>query len=101
MVLDNGLPLISQDANRLRPNWTECIACAAIYRSLQRMEWTIPEICSSCFSDYCYDGETVDESQPGFLSPSLVLDPTTDWESWNATLFGLGDDTGTAEAGGV
>jgi lysophospholipase len=36
--------------------------------------------------EYCWQGQT-DRSQPGFLSPGLVLRPGLSWAEWNATVF--------------
>ena len=84
-LTSNALQLISQDSDRLRADWTSCLACGAIYRSLQRMNWAIPEVCEKCMDEYCWDG-AVSDSEPGFLSPTLVLDSLS-WGEWNATVF--------------
>jgi lysophospholipase len=82
----NGLALFSQDSNRLADGWTQCIACAAVDRSLSRVGWSRPEACEKGFKKYCWDG-TVDDRQPSFLEPALVLDPSLTWAEWNATVF--------------
>jgi hypothetical protein len=51
----NGLALFSQDSNRLADGWTQCIACAAVDRSLSRVGWSRPEACEKCFKKYCWD----------------------------------------------
>jgi lysophospholipase len=83
---NNGLALFSQDSNRLAEGWTQCIACAAIDRSLGRLGWARPEACENCFKKHCWDG-TVEDSQPSFLEPALVLNLTLSWGEWNATVF--------------
>lgn len=81
-LTSNGLPLISQNADE---EWTTCVACMAIYRSLQRSEIVMPQTCEKCVKRYCWDGSEND-AQPGFLDPVLVL-TGQGYEEWNRTVF--------------
>lgn len=95
-LTDNGLPLLSQDANRLREGWTQCIACAAIDRSLSRVSMKRPEACERCFEKYCWDGKTVNETQPSFVGPFLVLNQSVPWVDWNATFLRMTSGVSTS-----
>ncbi|KAE9387640.1 FabD/lysophospholipase-like protein [Gymnopus androsaceus JB14] len=87
LLWNNTLALYSQDSNQISANWTTCIACAAIQRSLERLGKETPDACKQCFDKYCWNGE-VDNSEPGFLSPSLILDPSESWAEWNVSFYG-------------
>ena len=91
-LTDNARYLISQDTNQQNGNWTQCVACGSILRSLQRMNWSIPQQCQSCFKEYCWDG-TVRNSPPGYLEPTLVKAPQTSWVEWNASFYGAVEST--------
>ena len=85
-LTDNGLYLISQDSDRLAEDWTTCLACAAISKSLGRLSIDSPDVCKKCWDRYCWDG-TENDADPSFLSPYLILNETLGFEQWNATVF--------------
>ena len=86
IITDNSIPLMSQNSNQLAPNWTQCIACAAIERSLSKIGFERTVECDACFKEYCWQGNT-DNAQPSYLEPYLVLNDTLSWTEWNATVF--------------
>ena len=86
MLTDNGLSLISQANNTLAADWSTCLACASVQRSMERMGWSMPDICYTCQKRYCWGG-TVDDASPSFLEPGLALRPGLSWVDWNATVF--------------
>ncbi|KAE9409047.1 hypothetical protein BT96DRAFT_985371 [Gymnopus androsaceus JB14] len=90
LLWNNTLTLYSQDNNQLAANWTTCITCGAIQCSLGRLGMEISDVCKQCFEKHCWHGE-VNDSQPGFLSPSLILDPSETWAEWNVSFFGSTD----------
>ena len=53
-------------------DWSTCVGCAVLSRSLERTGTDVPEVCSQCFTKYCWNG-TVDDSTPGTYNPSLKL----------------------------
>lgn len=87
LIQGNAFAAITQNSNQLRSNWSSCLACGAVYRSLQRMNMSIPATCQQCMTDYCWQGEE-DNSQPSFLSPPLLLNQSVSWSQWNASFFG-------------
>ncbi|KAL5611679.1 hypothetical protein BROUX41_000743 [Berkeleyomyces rouxiae] len=56
-------------------SWGKCIACAALSRSFTRTGATVPQDCTDCFSQHCWDG-TVD-STPANYTPSILLTEIT------------------------
>ena len=81
LYLDNGFAAITQGNGSLRPNWSSCLACGTIYRSLQRLGQPIPAACTQCFTDYCWQGQ-VDDSPPSFYAPTLKLNTTLTFQQW-------------------
>ncbi|KAI5371091.1 putative lysophospholipase, catalytic domain, Acyl transferase/acyl hydrolase/lysophospholipase [Septoria linicola] len=53
-------------------DWSTCVGCAILSRSLERTNTDVPEVCTQCFSKYCWNG-TVDDSTPGTYDPALKL----------------------------
>lgn len=53
-------------------NWTTCVGCAILSRSLERTNTDVPEACTQCFQKYCWDG-SVDSSQPSPYEPKTML----------------------------
>ncbi|KAE9400860.1 FabD/lysophospholipase-like protein [Gymnopus androsaceus JB14] len=90
LLWNNTLTLYSQDNNQLAAKLDHLYRCGAIQRSLGRLGMEIPDVCKQCFEKHCWHGE-VDDSQPGFLSPSLILDPSETWTEWNISFFGSTD----------
>jgi len=87
ILFGNALTTISQNNNNLTANWTTCVACGAILRSLQRLDITVPDACQTCFEQHCWQGNTVD-AQPSFPDPgSLLTNDSMTFEIWNQTVF--------------
>lgn len=53
-------------------NWDTCVACAVLSRSLERTGTDIPDACTDCFTQYCWNG-TLDSSTPPTYDPSPVV----------------------------
>jgi len=63
-VIQNGYEVVTQ-ANATRENaanWPTCVACAVIARSLERNGQALPQACQQCFTQYCWNGTTVEQS---------------------------------------
>lgn len=101
LLTSNALALVSQANNTLRADWSSCIACGALHKSLAKLGIAEPQSCSQCWADYCWNGQ-IDQSQPSFLDPYLVLDPTLSYEQWNTTVFySTGNSTAIAHKSGA
>jgi lysophospholipase len=48
------------------------VGCAILQRSMYRTNTSMPEVCNSCFKEYCWNG-TVDSKTPPTYEPSQVL----------------------------
>ncbi|EME48389.1 hypothetical protein DOTSEDRAFT_141428 [Dothistroma septosporum NZE10] len=71
MVL-NGYNLATQGNSTLDAEWPACVGCAILSRSFDRTNTDVPEICTRCFSRYCWDG-TVDSTPPKDYIPPYKL----------------------------
>jgi lysophospholipase len=49
-----------------------CYGCAIMSRSLEKTGTTIPDVCTSCFNEYCWNG-TIDSSTPANYEPTTEL----------------------------
>jgi len=99
IIMSNALSTISQDSDRLTANWTSCLACGTVLRSLQKLNMDVPEFCNSCFKDHCWQGNSA-SSSPSFLEPSALLtNPDITFEIWNQTIFFNGSVAGNSSSG--
>ena len=69
----NGYNLATQGNDTIDENWTTCVGCAILSRSLDRTGTDVPDVCKTCFKNYCWNG-TIDSSQPKRYVPGLQLD---------------------------
>lgn len=49
-----------------------CYGCAIMSRSLEKTGTNIPEVCTSCFTEYCWNG-TLDSRTPPTYEPRVEL----------------------------
>ncbi|KAJ7451275.1 FabD/lysophospholipase-like protein [Mycena galericulata] len=82
MLLQNTLDIVSQS----NTTWAQCIACGSILRSLERLGQPIPDQCTLCFEQHCWQGEMA-AGTPPFVAPALLLSPSTTFAEWNATTW--------------
>ncbi|KLU88020.1 lysophospholipase Plb3 [Magnaporthiopsis poae ATCC 64411] len=59
-IILNGYNMATQGNGTLDAEWSACVACAVLQRSLVRTGTAVPAQCSNCFSRYCWDGKLVD-----------------------------------------
>lgn len=86
LIWQNGLASMTQNNNQLVSNWSDCLACGAIHKSIMKMGLMLPEVCQTCMRDHCWQGDE-DDSQPYFLAPYPKLNQTLSWAEWNATVW--------------
>ena len=55
-VLNNTFNLYSFGNNTVDSEWSGCLACAVMLRSLQRMNISVPEFCNRCWERHCWNG---------------------------------------------
>jgi lysophospholipase len=72
-MIQNGYDVVTQ-ANSTRKdasNWPACVGCAILSRSFERNGQSIPQACQQCFTQYCWNGTTVEKSAP--YTPNMIL----------------------------
>lgn len=70
-------------------NWPACLACAVIKRSLTRVGMALPEICETCFSQHCWNGQEDDAVvSQAVQDHKPLLNPGLTYEDWNQTWWG-------------
>lgn len=70
-VIQNGWNAATMGNNTIESDWTVCLACAVLSRSLERTGTAVPSACSTCFQRHCWNG-TKDESTPG-VQPTFII----------------------------
>jgi lysophospholipase len=68
----NGFDAATQGNGTIDAEWTECVACAILSRSLHKISMAVPATCVSCFQRYCWNG-TVDTVDRGRYEPSFKI----------------------------
>ncbi|KZO93396.1 FabD/lysophospholipase-like protein [Calocera viscosa TUFC12733] len=85
-VLLNSFNIVSQGNGTLNSDFPECLGCAVIQRSIERLGWNTTAQCQACFSKYCWDEVDDTKLNPGLnpFNPEMSLPPTT-FAVWNQT----------------
>ncbi|CAG8109049.1 unnamed protein product [Penicillium salamii] len=71
MIL-NGHNVATMGNGSRDSEWSTCVGCAVLSRSLERTNTSIPASCNKCFERYCWNG-TRDSRTPANYDPALVL----------------------------
>lgn len=74
-IILNGYEVATMANSTRDGNWTACVGCAILSRSFERTGTTLPDICTQCFSNYCWNG-TIDSAKPSPFEPTAVLATT-------------------------
>ena len=87
-IWNNTFNQITQGAGSLDPEWSACLACAAIDRSLGKLRPPMHRTaqCQGCFDRYCWDGVWTPEWGYVDVDPTLVMSSTVTYAEWNATI---------------
>ena len=72
-IIMNGYNGATQGNGTLDSQWSTCVGCAILSRSLGRTSTPVPDVCTQCFERYCWNG-TIDSSQPADYQPVMKLD---------------------------
>jgi lysophospholipase len=73
-MISNGYNVATM-ANSTRQgysDWSTCVGCAIISRSLDRNNESVPDVCKQCFDKYCWNG-TLASNTPAPYFPQMVL----------------------------
>lgn len=71
-IILNGYEAATMANSTRDGNWTACVGCAILSRSFERTKTTLPDICTQCFTNYCWNG-TVNSTSPGAFEPVTLL----------------------------
>ncbi|RAL03715.1 lysophospholipase 1 [Aspergillus ibericus CBS 121593] len=69
-IITNGYNVATQANGTLDADWSTCVGCAVLSRSLHRTGTATPEACTKCFQRYCWNG-TIDDQTPTAMGTSL------------------------------
>ncbi|KAJ5580562.1 hypothetical protein N7450_006863 [Penicillium hetheringtonii] len=72
-IINNGYEIATMANSTRDGNWTTCVGCAILSRSFERTGTTLPDICTQCFTNYCWNG-TTDSREPGTFEPSVLIE---------------------------
>ncbi|KAB8074221.1 lysophospholipase [Aspergillus leporis] len=71
-VITNGYNVVTRGNASVDSNWPSCVGCAILSRSAERTNTTLPEICTTCFNTYCWNG-TINSTEPSGYEPVMAL----------------------------
>ncbi|KAI0881495.1 lysophospholipase catalytic domain-containing protein [Annulohypoxylon maeteangense] len=71
-IIKNGFNVATMGNGTVDSEWTACVACAVLSRSLERTGTTVSATCQRCFSRYCWNG-TTDSRPVSSYEPTPIL----------------------------
>ncbi|KAI1103435.1 lysophospholipase catalytic domain-containing protein [Jackrogersella minutella] len=71
-IIKNGFNVATMGNGSLDADWTKCVACAIISRSLERTNTQVSATCQTCFTRYCWNG-TTDSTPVSSYEPTPLL----------------------------
>jgi len=71
-IIQNGYDSFTMGNGSLDASWSACIGCAVLSRSFDRTNTPVPDVCTQCFTKYCWDGR-IDSKTPTPYMPSFKL----------------------------
>ncbi|KAI1209692.1 lysophospholipase catalytic domain-containing protein [Annulohypoxylon truncatum] len=71
-IIKNGFNVATMGNGTVDSEWTACVACAVLSRSLERTGTTVSATCQRCFSRYCWNG-TTDSTPVSSYEPAPIL----------------------------
>ncbi|KAJ5895132.1 hypothetical protein N7495_006823 [Penicillium taxi] len=71
-IILNGYEVATMANSTRDGNWTTCVGCAILQRSFERTGTTLPDICTQCFTDYCWNG-TTNSTTPNTFDPDTFF----------------------------
>ncbi|CAG8948236.1 unnamed protein product [Penicillium salamii] len=71
-VILNGYNVATMGNGTRDSEWSTCVGCAVLSRSLERTNTSIPSACTQCFERYCWNGKTDSRTPPAY-EPKLIL----------------------------
>ncbi|KAI2469339.1 lysophospholipase catalytic domain-containing protein [Annulohypoxylon bovei var. microspora] len=71
-IIKNGFNVATMGNGTVDSEWTACVACAVLSRSLERTGTQVSATCQRCFSRYCWNG-TTDSRPVSSYDPTPIL----------------------------
>lgn len=71
-IVENGYYVATRGNGTIDSQWPTCVGCAIMSRSWYRTGSQVPQVCSACFSNYCWNG-TVNSTVPAVYMPALAV----------------------------
>ena len=81
-IWENSFNTMTQGNNTVDKEWTSCLACAAIDRSLDAVGMSRTKQCKGCFEKWCWDGSEVEAGGHEVVDLALVLKPDVSYAKW-------------------
>ncbi|KAJ9151845.1 Lysophospholipase [Pleurostoma richardsiae] len=72
-IIRNGYDAATQGNGTVDSDWPACVACAVISRSLNRTGTAVPDVCTDCFTKYCWNGTLDTASDTGAYEPTFII----------------------------
>lgn len=71
-IILNGYAVATMGNATKDSTWPTCVGCAILQRSMERTGTPIPDVCTSCFKKWCWDG-SVNSTQPAAYDPPYSI----------------------------
>lgn len=75
-IIQNGYDVATMGNGTVDSLWPTCVGCAILSRSLDRTNTAIPDVCTTCFDRYCWDGTM--NNTANTYEPTYKLTPVGD-----------------------
>lgn len=95
LIVENGYNVATMGNGTVNSTWSVCVGCAILQRSLERTKTAIPQVCTQCFADFCWDG-TVNNTTPAAYAPTYKLAPAKGAATHQSAPYGFGAIVATA-----
>ena len=87
-IVENGYNVATMGNGTLNATWPVCVGCTILQRSLERTRTAIPQVCTQCFADFCWDG-TANSTNPVTFEPPFKGTPKKSAAAQMGVAYGL------------
>lgn len=95
LIVGNGYNVATMGNGTVNSTWSVCVGCAILQRSLERTKTAIPQVCTRCFADFCWDG-TVNSTNPAAYAPLYKIAPAKSAATQQSYSYSVGVIVATA-----
>ena len=71
-MISKGYNMATMANGTVDASWSTCVGCAVLSRSFERTDSAIPEACSTCFTNFCWNW-TLNTSSPNAYALTPIL----------------------------